>query len=841
MRRSPAKIGRARRQFTTAADSRRRAGAIAHLAGLAGLVAVLWSVVVPVPIADAQTPDPRSSDITMTAEPLLGGDVQRGQWAAVRVHLENDGPAVDGELRISGMDQGAATYAVVVQLPTGSRQEHVIHGRAGFFGSRFTIDLVRDDTVIATSSATANAVEPGALGIYLIAERPERLVADIRASVAARGNSVSRVTAIVPEALPERVEAWAAVDRLVWQDVPASRLTVGQRDALRTWVALGGELVVIGGAAGAGAIEGLPEDLLPFQPDGIVDASADDLRELLGPLPADVTSLPALAGALTRGVTLGTSGGQVIAARAAHGQGSVTLIGIDPATPQLEGSTGASLLWARALSTDTSSGDALDGQGDRMLIDALSFLPSVGIPRMDHLFLLFLGYVILLGPVNYLVLRRLDRREWAWITIPALVVVFTAAAFVLGIVLRGTDVVVNELGIVRGAAGTERGMADIRVGIFSPSRGAFEVRLPGGAFVSAPSTDQDSTGELPLDVVLGDPARIRGFQVGFGALRAFRAEAVVETPRMETDLRLAGDRVVGTITNASDGPLDHVAFAYGGGIEVLDGMAPGETRSVNVAPSGRPVSARTLAGRLFGASDAGGTPATPVSAARIAIVRSLAGDDGWSQEEGPDALAAYGPVILAWRSGGTLDVDVGGAADRAGETLYLLPVRVTAAGPVSFSGSTVQQSVLEIDAVDSWVEGVMLYLDRGTMTVGYQAPGVDGAFSATDLRLRLGQRWQAPGVEAQEVVPLPEAQQPDQDDPTAPGGGGRALPSVQLFDRAAGRWVEFAPLTSSATYRIPDAGRYVDASGGFLVRFVKRGNGDGTAFALGVRLDGTVP
>ena len=46
-------------------------------------------------------------------------------------------------------------------------------------------------------------------------------------------------------------------------------------------------------------------------------------------------------------------------------------------------------------------------------------------------------------------------------------------------------------------------------------------------------------------------------------------------------------------------------------------------------------------------------------------------------------------------------------------------------------------------------------------------------------------------------------------------------------------------MKSSRTYRIADPERYVDASGGLLVRFVNRTE-DMSPFTLGVRLEGTV-
>ncbi|MGV2438047.1 MAG UNVERIFIED_CONTAM: hypothetical protein LVT10_26810 [Anaerolineae bacterium] len=41
-------------------------------------------------------------------------------------------------------------------------------------------------------------------------------------------------------------------------------------------------------------------------------------------------------------------------------------------------------------------------------------------------------YVAMIGPVNYLVVRRLKRAELAWLTIPLLIVVFSLLSYVFG-------------------------------------------------------------------------------------------------------------------------------------------------------------------------------------------------------------------------------------------------------------------------------------------------------------------------------------------------------------------------------------------------------------------------
>ncbi len=784
--------------------------------------------------------------VTIDAQPLLAGNVGPGEWAAVRVHVENEGPAVRGELRISTSDQAASSYGLEVELPTGARQDHVIYGRSGPFGLRATVSLVSDGTVVASVKAVGRAARTDGPGVYLVAERPDRLVGDIRASFDPAQNA--EVFAIGVEDLPPRVEAWSAVDHLVWQDVPADRLDAARLEALAAWVALGGHLTIVGGPSGAGVIEALPDELVPFRPERTIDVPLVDLEALLGDLPADATPLPAFAGRLDRGTLLAESGGLAIAARARYGQGSVTLLGIDPSAPWLTSTPVSSALWERiwaAAIPFERPGPVVRNQD--MLLDALSYLPSVTTPRMEHLLLWLLGYLALLGPVNYLVLRRLDRREWAWVTIPALAILFTGGALVLGLAFRGTRVVVNELSIVQGAAGSDRGVADVFVGIFTPNRATFDVRLRGAALVSQPTPEWQGQKPLPLDVLQGDPARVRGFGVGYGALRGLRARVAVRTPRIEASLRLVDGHVRGTLTNMSGETLEHSVFVSGGAMQVLGALGVGETRDVDVAV-GRP--GRTMPSAIAELAGVAGD-ATAGSArglaSRVAIIRALADEWWWDDGTVTAPLVDLGPMVLAWRTGATLAVDVGTAADQVGDTAYLLPVRVAVSGPVSITGGLIRPTVLDVSAAGSEEAPEGFYLAMGTMVVDYHPVGLEAQMRVTGLALRIDERGQPPTESATDVLaPLAESQQPDQEDPmgTGPvdarGGTGWGAIRVQLRDRATGRWVEFEELRPGRSYRIQDAPRFVDASGSLRARFVSRGS-DPPMFGLGLRVEGVAP
>src|SRR6185312_10612810 len=92
----------------------------------AATVAALGPMAIPVaaaPVAPA-----------MEAKVLLDGHTRIGSWMAIQVHLKNDGPAVTGELRLSGGAQGRTRFGTPVDLPPGSDKIYLLYAQPPAFG-----------------------------------------------------------------------------------------------------------------------------------------------------------------------------------------------------------------------------------------------------------------------------------------------------------------------------------------------------------------------------------------------------------------------------------------------------------------------------------------------------------------------------------------------------------------------------------------------------------------------------------------------------------------------------------------------------------------------------------
>ena len=610
---------------------------------------------------------------TIEAHALLSGNARIGSWMAIQVHLVNDGPAVAGELRLAGGTQGQTRFGTAVDLPTQSDKRYTLYAQPPAFGSELEVILADGDRKIASTKVKFAIHDATQLMVAVVAEHPEGIVANL-GLLPNQNQLAPLVMSVTPEDLPERVEAWSALDRVVWQDVDADRLSPAQLEALRGWVAGGGRLVIAGGTAGPKVLGAFPDTLLPYRPVTTTDVPAASLSGVLGALPGDATALPALSGELIDGRTLASVGGRVVAAERTYGSGQVTLLGFDPTAKWMVDSKAAQGLWRRMLPARTSSG--LSFADDSMLVSAVSQLPSLALPPVGGLIILLAAYILLIGPVNYLVLRRLDRREWAWLTMPVLVVVFTVGAYAFGTALRGNDVIVNEVAIVRGASGATDGTGQIYLGVFSPSRGQYQLRVPGGALLSSPINGDvfGGTGAASqLDVLQGDPARVRNLDVGFGSLRTIRAETAVTVPLVQTDLRLEDGRLKGTVKNASTKPLGDVALVLGGTVALLKDMVPGAVATVDTpvqnSQFGQSLSDKVV-GQIFFPN---GTSTDSADLyARHSMVDQLTYDPMFGST---GLLDNEGPVVLAWGSDDLLAVEVEQQQPQAPRQRAVLPAR----------------------------------------------------------------------------------------------------------------------------------------------------------------------
>jgi hypothetical protein len=434
---------------------------------------------------------------------------------------------------------------------------------------------------------------------------------------------------------------------------------------------------------------------------------------------------------------------------------------------------------------------------------------------------------------------------------PLLVVGFAAAAYLYGNTLRGGQVIINSVAVVRGAPDTTVATATAYVGVFSPTRDTYQLEVPGGALLSPPMSGDflmgfDGTQNAgALDILQGDTARVRDLAVGYGSLRAVRAEVAVAGPQISAVLRLEGDHLKGTVTNQSRITLEKPAVVLGGTVAVLADLAPGASATIDI-PVGSSSPDQRISDTIFGNVFFGGQPfGSSADDQRVLVRQAMLNQLTFDPNTGASTtLSADGPVLLAFGRGDVVSARLNGTqAISTGDVLYFVPLPIAIRGQVTFSGDLMQGTTVSSDG-QMMMGGKggggpgMIFMSGGTSTQAYRPPIFDGTLTTMKLTLAFNQA--TIGVATPEVRPT--------------GSGEVALsaveqgqvnndgtPFVELFDRTTGTWVRLAHIGNSASVSIAEPARYVDPTAGtVLVRFRTNDQNGGMGFAFQVQLEGKV-
>ncbi|MCX6369124.1 MAG: hypothetical protein NTX57_20790 [Armatimonadetes bacterium] len=195
---------------------------------------------------------------------------------------------------------------------------------------------------------------------------------------------------------------------------------------------------------------------------------------------------------------------------------------------------------------------------------------------------LFLGaYLIAVVPLQYSILRRLDKREWAWGTTPLLAFGFTAGAYFVGNQGRERAVTYNCAAVIETGAGQKTGAAVARFGLYSPTRATYSL--------AAPTTDTvffSSVGDQPSlesQQLPGKATRLPDFSVPQWAMRSVSLHTTNLSlgNGIEAQLKREGEFLTGTITNNTGALLENVQVYYGGGRAQFATLSPGQSQLVH--------------------------------------------------------------------------------------------------------------------------------------------------------------------------------------------------------------------------------------------------------------------
>jgi len=498
----------------------------------------------------------------------------------VLVEFTNNGPARKGQLTIGSRREGhgddSVRYIVPLDLPENSHKTYSLEVRNP---SQRQLILTLNGQSEKRDIRDIREVAAEDVLIVAISENPSLLQFLDRSALAYGGNIAKPAEGAVaightiPGNMPHSWAGWRGVDIAVVAAERLSEASPQEMDALRQWVQLGGSLIVNGGVFGPGMASGPLGEMLPLQVTGTRTVS--ELRALGAwaghPLEVQETLIAAGRPAAGARVLCGTPGLPLITTRDV-GSGVVAMTAFDLTGRPVKYWDGQEEMWVRlACELDVhrgqrhfdtlSSQDYFPGMTDRY-VDSLARTArshvEPGLPSAGLVMGFLLAYIIVLVPVSYIVLARRDRREWAWITTPIVVLVFTFGAYGIGYLSRGGKTIVDRVALVVAQSGDSAALGSGAVAVFSPGSRKYAFDLEGS--VASPSWVGD-----PGNVIYGPQRKITGFRINKWSCRSLTADFVADLGEgIEAHAILDGRKLTAQVTNNTGLPLRGCRILRGG-------------------------------------------------------------------------------------------------------------------------------------------------------------------------------------------------------------------------------------------------------------------------------------
>ena len=527
-------------------------------------------------------------NIVLTAQAGLDGYCKANTWFPVHIKIENVGADVDARVQASYKNDrgGKSVYGLDISLPSTSRKEFFLYIYPQGAVRTLVVSVLDGTKTLTKTNLNISCEQSDGIlfGVYADDPAAYNVLNDIRPLA-----GLTRVAQLKNSDLPDRAQGWDALDALVISNVDTGTFTPEQKQALEMWLAKGGKLFVTGGGNWQRTTAEL-HDFLPLELNSTRNVTGLSALSAYIKDPSALEQNTILAvGQLQKGANvLVEQDGIPLLIEKQIGFGKVFYLAADPNLQPLSDWDGMKEVYDHLLAFKSPRPLWANAVWDsNQANNALATLPELALPSFVYVCCWLGIYVLVIGPVNYLVLRRMKRTELAWVTVPVLVILFSCLAYFSGYTYRGTRPILNRFQLAQGWEGVDQAQVNALIGIYSPSRTTYNVETqnhfmaypPQGVNGNLQGNDnwlsiKNETGTVMPDV-----------RVDIGAMQAMGMEGSIPALTVKHDLviTVSGKEpmLTGNITNTSNSTLRGAALVTPSGWIKIGDLPPNKTEKVD--------------------------------------------------------------------------------------------------------------------------------------------------------------------------------------------------------------------------------------------------------------------
>ena len=456
------------------------------------LIAAIALSVVTAVYAEPGSKPAVKEEITIKAEIGFNGLYKIGYAAPLNLEVENKLKDIHGEIQVEMPNDNntAVLYSIDVSLPANSTKTITMDLPMMRYTNSLEIKILDGKDVVATKKLRIN---PGAnaeiYAIGLLSDDYEGIKyinkAPLRSGV--NFNTTTNTIKLSENNFPRSLDTAKLFNTIVINNFDTSKLDGKQYEALKKWVRDGGMLLIGTGSAYNKTLSIFKDDFLKGKAGEVSLISTKALSQFLKSNSSAEMKLNAL--------DIELEGAKSILGEKAHGlvqmlerdRGTIGLVSFDLGMEPMVGwdlnGKFMEALMGRLLPSFYSSvyyqKDMMMRQNGYAMDGSLRNIPELAMPKTSYMFIIYGIYILLVAPIAYLILKKLDKRELMWIVVPVFSILFSAGLYIAGFGTRLTEPIVNIISL---AEVNEKGSFTpvTYAGVFTPVKTNIKVEAGEG-------------------------------------------------------------------------------------------------------------------------------------------------------------------------------------------------------------------------------------------------------------------------------------------------------------------------------------------------------------------------
>lgn len=516
-----------------------------------------------------------------------------GYSAPINITLINNGDNIDGEveIRVPSTRGKYMSYVKPISLQKGAEKSITINVPVSINRSKYDLNIynngkkVYEDVVSTIASNNATAF------IGILSDDFNSLSYINKVPANGGVSLLSRTIRLDDKNFPDDIFTLNAFDVLVINDFDTNLLSKGQYDTLKQWVANGGTLLIGTGSKYNKTLSVFKDDFITGSQGSMSEITTSRIYEL-------ATNGDSKTGVKVDVLSLTIKSSNVLMKEEnismvqslKKGRGVIGILAFDlgqaPFT-NWNNSTAFVEELLRMLDGDkTESNNVYQYAQDNLywLRNAMDQFSEMDSAKTSSFYIILFIYVLVVAPLSYLVLKKIDKREFMWITVPVFAIIFGFVVYISGSGTRLGEITTNMVSFLNI---DEEGnvSSETFAGIYNANKRKVTVTGQNGQKIFPLSSDYYNN---PNDPEVNEVMEAKIFSDLNGGIE-YRNSSLLETRmlkiqeksksigRVETKLFVKDGKIVGEIHNGTSLDLIDCIVIIPDGYYKIDRLKSGET------------------------------------------------------------------------------------------------------------------------------------------------------------------------------------------------------------------------------------------------------------------------